>query len=54
VYGVRARPARLFGAEFQCSAMPVLERYAGMVVVRCREFERPEPKHYDNLYDKRR
>lgn len=36
-------------ARRDCSAlefrsMPVLERYAGMVVVRCREFERQDPK----------
>lgn len=41
-----------------CSAlefrsMPVLERYAGKIVVKCLEFMRQQPSHYDSMYVKR-
>lgn len=43
--------ARRDCSDLEFSTMPVLERYAGMAVVKCREFTRPEPRHYDSLYD---
>jgi len=39
--------ARRDCSALEFSAMPVIERHAGMVVVKCREFVRQKPKHYD-------